>query len=70
MKQSNQSNSEMERDEEVKLKEQKGLRGQGNEMSKRGKLSFVIVISRQINETDSLNRPFPKMAAENSNTLE
>ena len=53
MKHSNQSNPDMESDAEARLKEQKGLRDQeSSEMSKRGKLSFVIVISEQITETD------------------
>lgn len=55
MKQSNQSNSDIESDEEAKLKEQKGLRDQESEMSKRGKLPFAIVISGQLNETKCLN---------------
>ena len=52
MEQSNQSNPDIESDAEYKLKGQKGLRDRESEMSKRGKLSFIIVISRQINETD------------------
>ena len=52
MEQSNQSNPDIESDAEYKLKGQKGLRDRESEMSKRGKLSIIIVISRQINETD------------------
>ena len=55
MKQSNQSKSNIKNDAEAELKGQKGLTDQESEMSKRGKLSFVIVISRRINETDCLN---------------
>ena len=55
MKQLSQSNSDMEGDVEAELKGQKGLRDRKSEMSKRGKLSFVIVISRQVNEMDCLN---------------
>ena len=56
MKHSNQSNPDMESDAEARLKKQKGLRDQeSSEMSKRGKLSFVIVISEQITEMDCLN---------------
>ena len=56
MKHSNQSNPDMESDAEARLKEQKGLRDQeSSEMSKRGKLSFVTVISEQITEKDCLN---------------
>ena len=40
---------------EAELKGQKDLRDRESEMSKRGKLSFVIVISRQVNEADCLN---------------
>lgn len=52
LEQSNQSNSDMESDAEAKLQAQKGLRDQESEMSKRGKLSFVIVISGQTHEMD------------------